>query len=197
MRRREFVTLLGVAAAWPLATRAQQGRIFKIGFVTWQSQAAEDQLKYLREGLAQFGYVEGRNISLEAFFTDGDPERTRTVLRAQIDKQVDILIVRVSPVAQIAKEMTRTVPIVMLARKEAFESSASLLAKTLPKLSVRNRSVLGAPGRAKPSVTVSVPSPTRQPAPPGGIVFTSSGRTIGSLTRSTIGWLLGPPPPTR
>ena len=115
MRRREFVTLLGVAAASPLATRAQQGRIFKIGFVSWQSQAAEDQLKYLREGLAQFGYVEGRNVSLEAFFTDGDPERTRAALRPLIDKPVDILIVRVSPVAQIAKEMTRTIPIVMLA----------------------------------------------------------------------------------
>ena len=115
MRRRQFVTLLGGAAAWPLATRAQQGRIFKIGFVSWQAQSAEDQIKYLREGLAQFGYVEGRNISLEAFFTDGDPERTRAALRPLIDKPVDILIVRVSPVAQIAKEMTRTIPIVMLA----------------------------------------------------------------------------------
>ena len=115
MRRREFVTLLGGAAAWPLGARAQQGRIFKIGFVSWQSQFAEDQIRYLREGLAQFGYVEGRNISLEAFFTDGDPERTRAALRPLIDKPVDILIVRVSPVAQIAKEMTRTIPIVMLA----------------------------------------------------------------------------------
>jgi putative ABC transport system substrate-binding protein len=115
MKRREFVTLLVVAAAWPLAARAQQSRIFKIGFVSWQAQSAGDQIKYLREGLAQFGYVEGRNISLEAFFTDGDPERTRAALRALIDKPVDILIVRVSPVAQIAKEMTRTIPIVMLA----------------------------------------------------------------------------------
>jgi putative ABC transport system substrate-binding protein len=114
MRRRQFVTLLSIAAAWPLAARAQ-GRIFRIGFVSWQAQAAEDQIKYLREGLAQFGYVEGRNISLEAFFTDGDPERTRAALRPLIDKPVDILILRVSPVAQIAKEMTRTIPIVMLA----------------------------------------------------------------------------------
>jgi putative ABC transport system substrate-binding protein len=114
MRRRQFVSLLGIAAAWPLAARAQ-GRIFRIGFVSWQAQAAEDQIKYLREGLAQFGYVEGRNISLEAFFTDGDPERTRAALRPLIDKPVDILILRVSPVAQIAKEMTRTIPIVMLA----------------------------------------------------------------------------------
>jgi putative ABC transport system substrate-binding protein len=79
MRRREFVTLLGVAAAWPLAARAQQGRIFRIGFVTWQSQVSENQLVYLREGLAQYGYVEGRNISLAAHFTDGNRERTQAV----------------------------------------------------------------------------------------------------------------------
>jgi ABC-type uncharacterized transport system substrate-binding protein len=115
MRRREFVTLLGGAAAWPLAARAQKGRIFKIGFVSWQAQSAEDQIRYLREGLAQHGYVEGRNINLEAFFTDGDPERTRAALRPLIDKPVDILILRVSPVAQIAKVMTQTIPIVMLA----------------------------------------------------------------------------------
>ena len=115
MRRREFLGLVGGAAILPHVARAQQGRIFKIGFVSWQAQSAENQIKYLREGLAQFGYVEGRNINLEAFFSDGDPERTRAALRALIDKQVDILIARVSPVAQIAKEMTRTVPIVMLA----------------------------------------------------------------------------------
>jgi putative ABC transport system substrate-binding protein len=115
MRRREFLGALAGVAAPPYVARAQQGRIFKIGFVSWQAQSAEDQMKYLREGLAQFGYVEGRNVSLEAFFTDGDPERTRAVLRALIDKQVDILIVRVSPVAQIAREITQTVPIVMLA----------------------------------------------------------------------------------
>jgi putative ABC transport system substrate-binding protein len=115
MRRRDFIGLVGSAATWPLMAHAQQPKLARIGFVSWQSQAAEGQMKYLREGLAQFGYVEGHNISLEAFFTDGDPERTRAVLRALIAKQVDILIVRVSPVAQIAKEMTRTVPVVMLA----------------------------------------------------------------------------------
>jgi putative ABC transport system substrate-binding protein len=114
MRRRDFLGLVGGAAMSPAAARAQQGRIFKIGFVSWQAQSAEDQMKYLREGLAQFGYVEGRNVSLEAFFTDGSQELTQAVLRALIDKPVDILIARVTPVAQIAKELTRTVPIVTI-----------------------------------------------------------------------------------
>jgi putative ABC transport system substrate-binding protein len=114
MRRREFVGLLGGTALLPFAARAQQGRIFKIGFVSWQAQSAEDQIKYLREGLAQFDYVEGRNIRLEAHFTDGDQERTRKVVRSLIDEPVDVLIARVTPVAQIAHEISRTIPIVMI-----------------------------------------------------------------------------------
>jgi len=114
MRRREFLGVLAGFAASPFAARAQQGRPFRIGFVSWQAQSAEDQLKYLHEGLAQFGYAEGRNISLEAFFTDGDQERTRAVLRTLIDRPVDVLIARVTPVAQIAKELTRTIPVVVI-----------------------------------------------------------------------------------
>jgi putative ABC transport system substrate-binding protein len=114
MRRRQFIAVIGGVAAWPLLAQAQQKRNFKIGFVSWQAQAAEDQLKYLREGLAQYGYVEGRNLSLETFFTDGNQDRTRTVLRTLIDGPVDILIARVTPVAQIAKEMTQTIPIVTI-----------------------------------------------------------------------------------
>jgi putative tryptophan/tyrosine transport system substrate-binding protein len=115
MKRREFITLVGGgAAAWPLVAHAQQAKPARIGFVSWQAQSAEDQLKYLREGLVQLGYVEGRNISLETFFTDGDQERTRAVVRTLIDEPVDILIARVTPVAQIAKEMTETIPVVMI-----------------------------------------------------------------------------------
>lgn len=115
MKRREFITLVGGgAAAWPLVAHAQQAKPVRIGFVSRQAQSAEDQLKYLREGLVQLGYVEGRNISLETFFTDGDQERTRAVVRTLIDEPVDILIARVTPVAQIAKEMTETIPVVMI-----------------------------------------------------------------------------------
>ena len=93
MRRREFIGLVGGAAAmWPLAGDAQQPKIAKLGFVSWQSPAASDQIEFLREGLAQLGYVEGRNISLEAWFTDGNRERTQAALRAFVEKPVDVLI---------------------------------------------------------------------------------------------------------
>jgi putative ABC transport system substrate-binding protein len=114
MRRREFIALAGAVAALPLAAHGQQGKIIKIGFVSWQAQSADDQIKYLREGLAQYGYVEGRNVSLETFFTDGDQERTRAAVSGLIDKGVDLLVARVTPVAKMAKEMTQTIPIVMM-----------------------------------------------------------------------------------
>jgi putative ABC transport system substrate-binding protein len=115
MRRREFIGLVGGAAAmWPLAGDAQQPKIAKLGFVSWQSPAASDQIEFLREGLAQLGYVEGRNISLEAWFTDGNRERTQAALRAFVEKPVDVLIARVTPAALLAKEATQTIPIVMI-----------------------------------------------------------------------------------
>jgi putative ABC transport system substrate-binding protein len=114
MRRRQFMTVLGGAAAWPLAARAQQTRIAKLGFVSWQSQAAADQVEYLREGLTRLGYVEGRNIELETWFTDGNRERTQEVIRGLVQKPVDVLIVRVTPATQLAKEATQTIPIVMI-----------------------------------------------------------------------------------
>jgi putative ABC transport system substrate-binding protein len=114
MRRRDFLGALAGATALPFAASAQLGRIFKIGFVTWQSQAAEDQLKYLREGLAQYGYAEGRNISLDARFTDGNREHTQAVIRELVDRPVDLLVARVTPVAELAKQATTTIPIVMI-----------------------------------------------------------------------------------
>src|ERR1700730_12796756 len=115
MRRREFIGLVGGAAAmWPLAGDAQQPKIAKLGFVSWQSPAASDQMEFLREGLAQLGYVEGRNISLEAWFTDGNRERTQAALRGFVEKPVDVLIARVTPAALLAKEATQTIPIVMI-----------------------------------------------------------------------------------
>jgi putative tryptophan/tyrosine transport system substrate-binding protein len=78
--------------------------------VSWQAPTrAED----LRQGLRELGYVEGKNIEIEVHFVDGDLERTKSVIRTLTQKGVDILVVRATPTAHIAKEMTRTIPIVM------------------------------------------------------------------------------------
>ena len=69
MRRREFITLLGGAAAWPLAARAQQGKkIPRIG-VLWPNPPA--MFDFMRQGLKDFGYVEGQNIAFEFRWAEG------------------------------------------------------------------------------------------------------------------------------
>ena len=75
------------------------------GSSSWHSPSASGQIAYLREGLAQFGYVEGRNIALEPFFTDGDnkSERRRAV-RALIEEPVHTLLVAVFRLAELAKK---------------------------------------------------------------------------------------------
>ena len=117
MDRRKFMALTvgaTTAVVWPLTARAQQ-KIAKLAYVTWlsESQRASD-LDSLRQGLRELGYVEGKDIALEAFFTAGDRERTREVIRRLVREPVDILIVRITPAIHIAKEETPTIPIIMI-----------------------------------------------------------------------------------
>jgi hypothetical protein len=74
MKRREFISLLGGAAAWPVAARAQQARVYTIGDLTLTGPNPEPLLKALREGLADAGYVEGRNLRLEIRSAQGRPD---------------------------------------------------------------------------------------------------------------------------
>src|SRR5262249_26461621 len=107
MRRREFITFLGGAASWPLAARAQQTKIARLGFVSWQDPT---RIEDLRQGLRELGYVEGKNIEIEVHFVDGNRERTQNAIRRLVQKGVDILVVRATPAAHIAKAMTQTIP---------------------------------------------------------------------------------------
>lgn len=116
MRRRNFIAGLGAAtiAAHPAILRAQQGRVVKIGFVTWGSSSVSTRLEDLRQGLRDYGYVEGANLELEAHFTDGNRERTRAVVDALVKKPVDVLVVWQTPAAHVAKDATQTIPVVMM-----------------------------------------------------------------------------------
>jgi putative tryptophan/tyrosine transport system substrate-binding protein len=111
MRRREFIG--GIAATiLPVMARAQQSK--RLAYVSWQSPTTANQIDFFREGLRQFGYVEGQNIELESYFTDANKTLTKSTIQSLVQKKVDVLIVRVTPTAHIAKDATQTIPVVMI-----------------------------------------------------------------------------------
>ena len=113
MKRREFITLLGgAAAAWPLAVRAQPPRSIRIGALHVYSPP-DPWLEALRQGLRDFGYAEGRNIQFEERWAEGRNDRLDGLAQELIDSKVDILVAMMGPALVAARRKTSTVPIVM------------------------------------------------------------------------------------
>jgi putative tryptophan/tyrosine transport system substrate-binding protein len=114
MKRREFIALLGgAAAAWPLAARAQQARVYTIGVLTLTSPSPEPLLKALLEGLRDLGYVEGRNLRLEIRSATGRPDLQLEKATELVRLKVDLIITFFTPTALAAKQATGDIPIVM------------------------------------------------------------------------------------
>jgi putative ABC transport system substrate-binding protein len=113
MHRREFMLLLGAAAGFasPAATADKKQ---KIGFLSWFPPTMKVDLDHFREGMQQFGYVEGKNYEIEAHFSGGSREATRDIARKFVQEQVDIIVVVATPAIHIANEATHSIPIVML-----------------------------------------------------------------------------------
>ena len=107
-----IVVLAGNAAA--------EAKVWKIGYVNWFGPQNRNVVEVLRQGLATLGYNEGRNLEIEAYFTDGDRARTREVLAKLVQEPVDLLVVSATPAIQLAKETTQTIPIVMAASADAL-----------------------------------------------------------------------------
>jgi putative ABC transport system substrate-binding protein len=110
LKRREFITFLGAAAAWPLAARAQQpARIPRVGIIDdapmWDA---------FRHGLRDLGYVEGRSIAFEYRKADGVPDRLAAAATELAHLPVDIFALYGTPASLAAKRATTTIPIVMI-----------------------------------------------------------------------------------
>ena len=115
MKRREFITVLCCAVAWPLASRAQ-GRIPRVGFMGNSTAALEANLvDSFREGLRELGYEEGRNIAIEYRWADGQYERFAALVTELIAAKVDVIVTAGTPAALAVKKATSTVPLVMVA----------------------------------------------------------------------------------
>jgi putative ABC transport system substrate-binding protein len=114
MRRREFVTLLGGAAAWPLAARAQQPAMPVVGFLDAGSAAERtQQVAAVRKGLADGGYQEGQNVALEFRWAEGQYSRFAELAADLVRRGVSIIVVPGAFMgARAAKAATTTIPIV-------------------------------------------------------------------------------------
>jgi len=118
MRRREFITLLVGAAAWPLAARAQQlDRMRRIGVLMGFAESdptAQSWLAAFRNALAQLGWSEGNNLRIEVRWGAADPDRIRTLAKELVDLRPDAIFDQTTPVTDAFARVTQTIPIVFV-----------------------------------------------------------------------------------
>ena len=119
MKRREFITLLGsAAAAWPLAARAQQPeRTRRIGVLVHGSQTGaiwQQRLAAFREGLEGLGWQEGRNIHIETLFSDNNYDRLPQVAQELVALSPEVIFANTTPATKALQKETRTTPIIFV-----------------------------------------------------------------------------------
>jgi ABC-type uncharacterized transport system substrate-binding protein len=117
VKRRQFISLLGGAAAWPLAARAQQQRMRRIGVLTTSDEGDPETqagIAAFRDGLGKLGWIEGRNITIDIRWTKADPELMTRSAKELVALQPDLVLTSGTPTAGAMLQQTRTIPIVFV-----------------------------------------------------------------------------------
>jgi putative ABC transport system substrate-binding protein len=122
MRRRELITLVGGAAAWPLAARAQQAAMPAIGILHSQTRASEaTRIEAIQQGLREAGFVVGRNLTIEHRFANGHNDQLPVLAAELVRLQVNVIFANTTPPALAAKSATATIAIVFLTGVDPVE----------------------------------------------------------------------------
>jgi putative ABC transport system substrate-binding protein len=190
MRRRDFVGLLGGAAAWPLAARAQQQAVPVIGFSNSGSAwSYAQQTASFQRGLNETGYVEHRNVGIEYRWAEGHYERLPILAAELVRRQVAVIVAGGSLAAQAAKAATATIPIVF---STAFDPVALGFVENLARpggnlTGATDLNVEVAPKRlelmheANPAATImaALLNPTNPASEPSARELQAAARTLG------------------
>jgi putative ABC transport system substrate-binding protein len=118
MRRRDFITLMGGAAAWPVTGRAQQpGRMRRIAVLMGFDENDPDakaQLYEFTKGVGELGWTDGRNLRMDVRWAAGNVDRARMFANELIDLQPDVILAHTTPATAALQRATRTIPIVFV-----------------------------------------------------------------------------------
>jgi ABC-type uncharacterized transport system substrate-binding protein len=118
VRRRAFITLLGGAAAWPLAARAQQTKVYRIGALVVGNADVHSLRTELREALRKSGYVEGQNLLFEFRSAEEQLDRLPRLATELVALKVYVIVAIYTPCALAAQRATREIPIVIVSERD-------------------------------------------------------------------------------
>ena len=123
MRRREFISLLGGSAAWPLVARAQQRALPTVGVLRNTSKSdAAFRMAAFRDGLKELGFVEGHNVEIEYRYADSNYDRLPELANELVQRSVSVLFASGNASAFAAKRATSTIPVVFAVGNDPVEA---------------------------------------------------------------------------